>query len=72
MDVLLMRNSYGDHSPINLTLPLPGTEQTIYMAELSWLYLAISRAWAPTIFYTDNQTVANQAKAVIDNPGIDI
>eukprot|EP00973_Karenia_brevis_P068199 9487954-Karenia_brevis.AAC.1 len=42
------------------------------MAELSWLYVAISRAWAPSIFYIDNQTVANQAKAVIDNPGIDV
>eukprot|EP00973_Karenia_brevis_P019972 2741108-Karenia_brevis.AAC.1 len=63
---------YNESSPINLAFPLPGPEQTIYMAELSRLYVAISRAWAPSIFYIDDQTVANQAKAVIDNPGIDV
>eukprot|EP00973_Karenia_brevis_P067212 9346737-Karenia_brevis.AAC.1 len=63
---------YAEFSPINLAFPLPGREQTIYMAELSWLYVAISRAWAPSIFYIDNQTVATQAKEIIDNPDIDV
>eukprot|EP00973_Karenia_brevis_P062476 8687546-Karenia_brevis.AAC.1 len=42
------------------------------MADLCWLYVAISRAWAPSIFYIDNQAVATQAKAIVDNPELDV
>ena len=62
----------AESSPLNCAFVPFGVDQTVYHAELAWLSVAFAEAWAPTMFYRENETVARQAAHLIDNPEVDI